>query len=858
MIALVVVSHSRALARAARDLALEMTPDAAPVVELAAGLDETTTGTDATAVMEAVARADDACDHGGVLVLLDLGSAVLSTEMALEMLDGDLAHRVRVTSAPLVEGLVAAVVAASTGADLDGCAQEAERGLAAKVDHLGAGADGQPGAGDLGSGSDAGGPGGPGAGQDGPGAGPRGPGADQDGSAHPRARWRSVELAVLGEHGLHARPAARLVSTVTRVGADTAVRVSNLTSGRGPVDARSLSAVATLAATAGHVLLAEASGSRAAEVLEALEELAGTAFGDAVGPVEPLADVELPVPPAVSPEPGVAGSGLEAAMGPAIIDEPMPMPDDDGRQDPQEQVRLLDAALTETLSRLAELEERARRHLGSGEAEVFAAHAILVRDPALRQGVLDRVRAGSGAAQAWRDTVEEVAERFTELPDSYQRERSQDVRSVGDRVLRTLLGAEEPEALGEGVLVVDELDPGLAISLDAEAVRGVITREGGGLGHGVLIARARGVPVLTGVGSAADVPAGTVLAFDARTRRLEIDPPPEVRTAFEAMLGGRRAHRERALADTHLPVATLDGLRVTVKANVSSIAVARLGAGLGAEGSGLVRTEAVFARWRSAPSVAEQVDVYAAIAQAYRPHPVTIRTWDVGGDKPLSFIHTPPETNPFLGARGLRAFREDPEPLLDQLEAIVRVAQQDRVNVLFPMVTSIEDVAWAQERLAQAAERAGLRRLPARLGVGIMVEVPAVAVRLGRLAQGLDFISIGSNDLSQYVLAAERGNPRLEPWSDALDPSVLQLIRFICDRAPEGVVVGLCGELAADPDIARLLVGLGVRELSATASSVPTVKARLRESSLGEMRDLAAAALAARDASAVRELLGRR
>ncbi|GAA4885378.1 phosphoenolpyruvate--protein phosphotransferase [Serinicoccus chungangensis] len=828
MIALVVVSHSRALARAAVALAAEMSPEDGPRLEVAAGLDEETTGTDAVAIAEALGRADDASDGAGVLVLVDLGSAVLSTEMALEMVDPEVAARVRVSPAPLVEGLVAATVAAGTGADLETCAAEARRGLDAKTSHLGDAPDpAEPGAGDE---------------------------TGDAASAEESGDWTAAEVSVTGEHGLHARPAARLVSTAAAASPGTRVRVRNVTTGAGPVDALSLSGVATLGARQGHVLRVEATGERAGEVLRQIEQLAATAFGDEPGPAQPLADDDAPAP-SVSEEPGVAGSGLEAAMGPAVLDRTVPDPDDVVAGSEQEEQDRLDAAVAEALEALEQLSARARRHLGDGQAEVFEAHAALLRDPELLGDVAQRISGGEAAAFAWQDAVQDVVGRFEALPDAYLQERAQDVRSIGERVMRVLLDVAEPEALGEGVLVVDELDPALAISLDAGAIRGVVTRQGGALGHGVLIARARGLPVLTGAGARADVEAGTLIAFDARAGRLEIDPVPEVQTAFSQMLERRAAERQQALADTHLPVVTRDGARVTVKANVSSVATARLGAGLGAEGSGLVRTEAVFAQWHRAPTVDQQVEVYSAIAQAFDPHAVTIRTWDVGGDKPLDFIPIEEEANPFLGVRGIRAFRKDPSLLLDQLEALCRVARGQRLNVLFPMVTSLDDVDWARARLQEAARRVGLSAPPHQLGVGIMVEVPAVAVRLGRLAHGLDVISIGSNDLSQYTLAAERGNPHVATWSDGLDPAVLQLIRYICDRAPEGVVVSLCGELASDPDVAGLLVGLGVRELSASPSAVPTIKARLRAGSLREMQDLAASAVTARDAAAVRDLL---
>ncbi|WP_281966007.1 phosphoenolpyruvate--protein phosphotransferase [Serinicoccus marinus] len=825
MISLVVVSHSRPLARAAAALAAEMSSAEGPAVEVAAGLDEDTTGTDALAISEAVTRADAASGGEGVLVLLDLGSAVLSGEMALEMLEPEVAERVRLSAAPLVEGLIAAVVAAGTGADLDACAAEAVRGLDAKRTHLG-----EPGAAD------------------------QTPGDAQGEAADDPCEWGCIEVSVTGEHGLHARPAARLVTTAGAVSPGTRVRVRNQTTGTGPVDALSLSGVATLGAQQGHVLRVEATGEQAEQILAQIADLARTAFGDEPGPAEPMADVETPAP-AVSEEPGVAGSGLEAAMGPAVLDQTVPEPRDLETGSPAEERGRLGEAVDEAFDRLRELAGHARRHLGQGQAEVFDAHATLLRDPELSADADRRIGEGRPAALAWQDAVDAVADRFERLPDAYLQERAQDVRSIGERVMRLLLGVTEPESLGEGILVVDELDPALAISLDAAEIQGVVTRRGGGLGHGVLIARARGVPVLTGVGDRADVTAGTMIAFDVRSGRLEIDPPAEVQAAFGDMLDRRHRERERALADAHLPALTRDGARVAVKANVSSVATARLGAGLGAQGSGLVRTEAVFAQWHRAPTVEQQVEVYTAMAEAFAPHPVTVRTWDVGGDKPLDFIPVAEEANPFLGVRGIRAFRDDPGLLLDQLEALCRVARTHRINVLFPMVTSVDDVDWSRARLQEAARRIGLSAPPHQLGVGIMVEVPAVAVRLTRLARGLDFVSIGTNDLSQYTLAAERGNPAVSRWSDALDPALLQLVRYICDRAPQGVVVSVCGELASDPDVAGLLVGLGVRELSASPSAVPTVKARLRTVSLRELQDLAAGAVAARDAAAVRELL---
>ncbi|GAA1168074.1 phosphoenolpyruvate--protein phosphotransferase [Ornithinimicrobium humiphilum] len=824
MISLVVVAHSRPLARAAVALAAQMVagPDA-PHVGVAAGLDEETTGTDAAAVAEALRVAHAASGGAGVLVLLDLGSAVLSTEMALELVDPEVAEAVRVTSAPLVEGLVSAVVTAAAGGDLDAVEREARRALLPKAVHLGDERTADP----------------------------------PEQHVGPAGEALTAELPVVGEHGLHARPAARLVARVAELAPRTTVRVRNLTSGRGPVDARSVSAVATLDARRGHVLQAEARGPEAETVLEALTDLAARAFGDLPGPAEPLADVVLPAP-TVSAEPGVAGSGLEAAVGPAVLVDVLPDPHGIEAEDTATELARLEEAVQAALAQFAELSEQAGRDLGEEEAELFLAQSILLRDPRITTRAHELVAGGASAAAAWSDAVTETATAFEQLPDPYQRERAQDIRGIGERVLRLLLGLEQPRVVEEGVLVVDELDAAVAISVDASRVHGIVTRAGGDTGHGVLIAASRGIPVLTGVGERADVEPGTLLAFDVRSGELAVDPSPPVRSAFEEMVATRRAEREAALHNAHLPAVTTDHVRIRVKANVSSVAVARLGAGLGADGSGLIRTEAVFAQWRQAPTTDQQVEVYRAIADVYHPHPVTIRTWDAGGDKPLAFVPREAATaNPFLGARGLRAFADDPTLVLEQLEAICRVAVDRRIRVLFPMITTAADVATARELLDRAARRAGLGRPPEHLEVGIMIEVPAAALRVRQLATGLDFVSIGSNDLVQYVLAAERGNPAVAPWSDRLEPAVLELIRHVADGAPDGVDVSLCGAMAADPDLAGLLVGLGVTELSTSAATVPMVKQRLRAGSTAEFRALADRALAAADAGEVRALLER-
>ena len=291
----------------------------------------------------------------------------------------------------------------------------------------------------------------------------------------------------------------------------------------------------------------------------------------------------------------------------------------------------------------------------------------------------------------------------------------------------------------------------------------------------------------------------------------------------------------------------MDGQTIQVLANVGSVQDAI--DAVGADGSGLVRTEVLFGDRRIAPTVDEQVAVYREIAAAFPGKPITIRTWDIGGDKPLPFLAQAAEANPFLGERGIRVFRRRPELLRDQLKAICQVALEAPIQVMFPMVTTAEEVAWALAELADIGSSGwGIK-------VGIMVEVPAAALRISSLAEGLDFVSIGTNDLTQYTTAADRGNTTVASLADGLDPAVLQLIDHVVRNVPTGVEVAVCGDLASSPDAAVLLAGLGIHELSAVGPQIPLIKSRLRQTTLTEAKKTAAQALTLPSAAAVHELL---
>ncbi|WP_460661252.1 phosphoenolpyruvate--protein phosphotransferase [Kribbella swartbergensis] len=616
------------------------------------------------------------------------------------------------------------------------------------------------------------------------------------------------------EHGLHARPAARLVALVNSF--DAAVTLTDLSTGRGPVDAASLSMVATLNALQGHRLLVGASGPQAAEVLAAINELAAENFGDR--PAEATAQL-------------AGGSGLDVAIGPAVVLDAdvdlsgyTPGDDEQGR---------LEHALASAATQLEVLRDSSPNHGG-----IFDAQLAMLRDRKPLGEIQAAVAQGTPAAVAWKQTYDELAKRFEGLDDAYQRERAQDVRSVRDRVLRALTGTATEEVTQDGILVLPELDAATAATVDATRIAGIAVRAGGTTGHGVIVARSRGIPLITGIGEV-DVPAGAIVAFDARHGSFLVAPDE---ATVQATIAERRAEREEAAAQADRPATTVDGRTIDVLVNVGSVQDAV--DARGADGSGLVRTEVLFGDRRTAPTVAEQAEQFRAIAAALDGKPITIRTWDIGGDKPLPFLPQDREANPFLGERGLRVFRRRPDLLREQLEAVRQVAAETTVHVMFPMVTTADEVAWA---LGELGPR------PDGLEVGIMVEVPAAALRIETLAAGLDFVSIGTNDLTQYTTAADRTNSAVAPLADGLDPAVLRLIDHVVRKA--GVRVAVCGDLASDPQSAVLLAALGVQELSAVGPQVPLVKALLRQTDL--TRVPTEEILNARDAAEVRQLVRR-
>jgi multiphosphoryl transfer protein len=798
VVGLVIVSHSATLAEGVAELARGM--GAEVPIELAGGIDapEPALGTDATRVLEAIERADQG---DGVLMLMDLGSAVLSAEMALDLLPPERREHVVLSEAPLAEGAVAAAVTAKLGASLADVAAEARGALEAKASHLGSGEAAAPVA------------------------------AAENGS-------RTITLTVRNPLGLHARPAARFVQTAGSFDSD--VYVTNMTTGRGPASGRSLNAIATLGVRQGHEIAVAASGPQADDALAALEALAARDFDEEVA-------VPPPAPSPTRPQAGPPGAlvGLSAAPGIALgparhFRAPDPEIPTEPATDPQAEWEALQQALERVRTEIRTTRDSVAARAGEYSAAIFDAHLLFLEDDALlepaRHAIFEQRR---NAAQAWHEAAESVAAEYRSLDDDYLKARAEDLAGVARQVVGELVGEEGAAAVVEpGIVVAADLTPADTAALDRKLVRGIATAYGGPTSHSAILARSLGIPAAVGLGEPLlEVPESAPLALDGDAGAVVVDPAEELVRDYERRSAEHEETARRARASAQQPARTQDGRRIEVVANVGSPDEVDAAVVSGAEGVGLLRTEFLFLERDSLPTEDDQYAAYVDMAERLHGRPMILRTLDVGADKPLSYLPRRPEANPFLGVRGIRLGLAQPELLETQLRAALRLAAEHPLKVMFPMVTTLTEYHQAVSVLNRA--RGQLGGAAGQLEVGIMVEVPAAALAAEVFAPEVDFFSIGTNDLVQYTMAAERGNDAVAGLADGLHPAVLRLIRGVAEAAEaHGKWVGVCGELGADPLAVPVLVGLGVSELSVNPPAIPATKEAVRQV------DAAAAALA--------------
>ncbi len=854
-VGLVIVSHSTQLAAGVAELAGQMAQGKTRIAAAGGAVDDVL----GTSVDKILAAIESVAGPDGVLVLLDLGSAILSTEMVLELLDDDQRSRIRLSSAPLVEGAVAAALEASLGHTLAEVQQAAEKTASAEQLKLL-----KP----LTEAEEAASPG------------------EKDttaaqATAAPEAGALEVELLLTNPMGLHARPASFFVQTAGRFQAQTNLQVQVLGRGR-QADATSIMGVLSLGARQGDVITLRVTGTDAEAAVAALSELVRADFYETT----PLVETPAPaVPEGTTTHPSTQAPPMTkdvwqgittsagVAVGPALlymssglalsmVERYTIAPD----QIVPEQNRLRES-LSVAARELHALATSLQGTLGKAQAAIFDAQALMLRDPSLLEFALQLVEEQHiDAAGALAATGENYAAVLASLDNPILAARAVDMRDAMSRAIQQLGGQKMPKqdlsALSLPViLIAEDLTPSDTAQLHPEFVLGICTVRGGPTAHAAILARALGIAAIAGLSEAAlqVIHNGDELGLDADNGLLYHHPTPEVRAVLMQRLAEQQKQRailKEAAQQVRAPI-NVNGRRIHLLANIASEAEAEAARQWGAEGVGLLRTEFLFADATVLPGEDEQRLRYAQIFRAFggdapgQAGPLVVRTLDAGADKPMpalnSILDPTAEANPALGLRGIRIHLAHQTLLEQQLSALLLAAADTgiQLHIMFPMITTVEELQMARSVFDRVYQR--LKGMPPRQGsypayvpVGIMVEVPAAAIMAPELAELADFFSIGANDLLQYTLACDRTNASVSNLYHPMQPAMLRLIRQVAEAGRRaGKTVAVCGEIASDVRLAPLLIGLGVDELSMTPTAIPAVRAALTRKSSQELSDLA-------------------
>ncbi|MGP0072827.1 MAG: phosphoenolpyruvate--protein phosphotransferase [Bryobacteraceae bacterium] len=830
MIGFVIVCHSAKLAEGVCELAGQAAQGKVWLAAAGGTADPTNPiGTDAFKVLQAI---ESVYSEDGVLVLMDLGSAVLSAETALDLLPQDKRSRVHLCSAPLVEGAVAAVSQAAAGAGLEEVLREAQIALEAKVAQLSTGhAEPKP--------------------------------AAEPESSEP---WQEALVTLTNRLGLHARPAAHLIRLARRFRAK--VTVENLSAPAGPFDAASINGVLSLGARQRHQLRIRAQGTEARQALTELTNFIASGCGESENaevtpaPVAPAPAQPAPAQPAPGTLIGIAASA-GIAIGALVKLRPTAFQATARTVDnPEAEWQRLQTAIRAALEETRALYEWAKTHAGQYEAGIFDAQLLFLEDPALVGNASHSILADRLNAEfAWQSAAGMLAERLRALEDPYLRARAADVADVTARVLGRLTGLSNASAglRQPSVLAAHDLVPSEVKQLDPNVVLAVCLETGSATAHSVILMRAMAIPVVVGLGPGLSaIEDGTTVAVDGEQGRVWVSPDAGeargIESRREAWLRGRRvAQQER-----RKPAATRDGHRIHVLANLKSVDEVSEALDCGAEGVGLLRTEFLFLGREVGPSEEEQFIAYRTVAGVLGSRPLVIRTLDIGGDKPVPYIEIGEEANPELGWRGIRVMLGRRDLFRTQLRAMLRAGCEHSINIMFPMISSVAELREAKAVLSEVENELDRDGIPFQKDrkVGIMIEVPSAVAVADQLAREASFFSIGSNDLIQYVMAADRTNSRVAPLADPFQPAVLRMLRETIQAGRHaGIGVCLCGEFAADTLATPVLIGMGLEEFSVSAKLIPELKQAIAHWTLPEAEAIAQAALELDSSGSIRRFL---
>ena len=531
----------------------------------------------------------------------------------------------------------------------------------------------------------------------------------------------------------------------------------------------------------------------------------------------------------------------------------------------EKEVRRLRAALKDVRRQTLELRARAEDRAGVDEARIFDAQVLMLEDEDFIGGVEELIRENHLTAEkAFEFKTLEVRDLWTAAGSPLLKERLTDLTGVAIRVIQHLMhkrGATDIwESLSQpSILVARELSPGLTVQFDRDQIVALISEEGTRTSHAAILAHSIGIPAIFGVrGAVARIPPGTQVILDGTTGRVLLDPTPaEIAEAKRTDIR-RRELAVRLEEAVPQPSVTLDGVHIALRTNLDLPDELADAKSHGAEGVGLLRTEFLITGHSELPSEDTQTNYFRQVGEAFPGHPVVVRTYDLGGDKFPAPFRGPVEPNPFLGWRAIRVCLDEPEMFRTQIRAVLRAAVSANLHLMIPLVTRLDEVDRTRAMMNEEAARLAKAGIPAATSVplGVMVETPAAAVLADRLVEVSDFLSVGTNDLTQYTLVVDRGNARLADRFTPHDPSVLRLLKLVAEAARKaGKPASVCGEMASEPLSAFLLLGLGYETLSVAPPAIPLIKWLIRQVTMEQARAAADAALAARSAELALDIL---
>lgn len=675
------------------------------------------------------------------------------------------------------------------------------------------------------------------------------------------SQLKSMSVKIINPTGFHARPIAKIVSRSKQYQSEIFFEKNDI-----KADAKSIVSLLNLDVKQGDIINIITHGEDSELALKDLHEVTGQILDSDNGKQEklelkpqPFLNIEQTLQKVdsegiyygVSASPGLTfGTIFHLQHNEIVVPE--------SSQSPYEERKMLEHALEQAKVHLKTLETSFKNKNLISKAAIFNAHEEILSDPYILSKVDQQISEGKSAAQAWKTTLFNEAQKLSSLNNELLAARATDLRDVGVRVLQLLVGQEnkiQTTIPQDAILIAEDLTPSDAAQFQTSPIRGFCTITGSATSHVAILARSLGIPALAAINtSILELNNGIPVLLDGTNGFLKTHPTQN--EIFEITKNHKKQEQEQKENLTHCQEIskTLDGITIHVLANISGVLEAEKASELGADGIGLLRSEFLFLQKRVAPTEEEQYECYFKIAQHFgKEKPLIFRTLDVGGDKPLPYLPIPKEENPFLGERGIRVGLDQPEILKTQIRALLKVSTHHPLQIMFPMVTRIEEIILLRQIILEESKKLSIQKT---IPIGIMIEVPSSALLSDKFANYVDFFSIGTNDLTQYALAIDRGHPKLAPQVDGLHPAVLRLIQMTCKAAEKAdKAVGVCGGIASDPVALPILMGLGIKEVSVSTPMIPKIKSYIRKLRIEKCQQLAHQALELETASEVRKLV---